>query len=865
MFILLPMVGPLPAAAENFLDAGILTLLSSPIIYQWVIRPYVERRNAIEAELARYGQQLELQVEQRTAQLAANELRTRTILKTMVDGVVQIDVDGRIVNLNDAITAMFGYTEAELIGRNVDQLVPENYRTSHERCLLGYRQSDQVRPLGHRMELAGRRRDGSTFPLEIVTTEVKGSEGSGFIGVLRDITDRKAVETEREAALAEAERQAQVKSEFLANMSHEIRTPLNAVLGMASLFQDTELTARQRNYLAKIKVASETLLHIINDILDFSKIEAGKMGMEAIPFDLDSVLDNLSALMAKRAEEQGIELAFDVDAGIEEILIGDPTRLGQVLTNLVGNALKFSTGGNVVLRIGVEARRADEMELHFEVSDEGIGLTREQLAMLFTAFTQADSSTTRRYGGTGLGLAISKRLVEMMHGRIWAESELGHGSSFHFTACFGIRGREQRRSVADLALRLSAYAGRRVLLVDDNAISRTVLRAQVEHLGLVVDNADSGPAALAAVVAAGVPDYLCCLVDWRMPVMDGLETIRRLRDLYPEGMAPPLILVTAYSHDEALRQIDTPIDGFLTKPTSTKHLYAEIAVPLGLPELSGQDMLARRVADRVSLAPFRGADVLLVEDVDLNQEVMTELLENAGLRVRIANNGVEALRAVEVQLPDCVLMDCQMPVMDGYEATRRLRKDPRYRELPIIAITANAMHSDRERCLDAGMNAFVTKPLKISQLFSTMSKWMKPMTQSNPPPDPVNGQPSKPVVDDLTALPALPGIDATVGLAQVGGKLSLYVKVLKKFRDNQCRTFEAEFRQAMVAGIWPDAMRMAHSIKGVARTLGAFDLGERAASLELAARDQDASSTEERLGHLLVEMMRVVSGLEQIA
>jgi PAS domain S-box-containing protein len=424
---------------------------------------------------------------------------------------------------------MFGYQEAELLGRNIRMLMPEPNRSAHDGYLQRYLETGEVHILGQRREMTGIRRNGEQFPLDLSTTELQDDSGVTFIGVLSDISQRKQVEAAREEALAEAERLARVKSEFLANMSHEIRTPLNAVLGMTSLCLDTDLTAKQRNYVTKIRTASDSLLHIINDILDFSKIDAGKLAMEVVPFDLDSVLDNLGNLLSGRAEEQGIELAFDVTTGITGLLVGDPVRLGQVLINLVGNALKFSAGGDVVLGIRLESRGESDIELHFCVSDEGIGLTEEQLGRLFTAFTQADSSTTRRYGGTGLGLAISKRLVEMMQGRIWAESEYGRGSVFHFTARFGIEALGKRRGCADLAANLALHAGRKVLVVDDNPIARTVLNNQLGQLGLAADLVDSGAAALAAVVSPEAPDYLCCLVDWRMADMDGLETIRRLR------------------------------------------------------------------------------------------------------------------------------------------------------------------------------------------------------------------------------------------------------------------------------------------------------------------------------------------------
>lgn len=612
----------------------------------------------------------------------------------------------------------------------------------------------------------------------------------------------------------------------------------------------SELTHQQHNYLDKIKSASKSLLHIINDILDYSKIEAGKLNMERVPFDLDTVLDNLSTLLARKAEEQGIELAYEVAPDLQELLVGDPMRLGQVLTNLLGNALKFSAGGTVVVGIHVLSREQNAIELHFCVSDEGIGLTPEQQGLLFTAFTQADASTTRRYGGTGLGLAISKRLVTLMQGRIWVESEFGAGSTFHFTARFGTQDRGQRRSLDELAANLAPWVDRKMLLVDDNPIARRVLSSQIALLGLDTDTFATGEAALAAAMRVDAPDYLACLVDWRMPEMDGLETIRRLRDLYAGRPAPLFILVTAYSHDDALRDIRDQIDGFMTKPTCAKRLYAELAAPLGLPELAGQAMLGRRAADRVELAPFRGADILLVEDVEINQEVMIDLLQSVGLKVRVANNGLEALREVALKTPDCVLMDCQMPVMDGYAATRQLRENPLYRDLPIIALTANAMTSDRDRTAAAGMNAHLAKPIDVPELYAALSTWIKP-----PAPEP-----EKPA--EMAEMPLeLPGIDTAAGLAQTR-KLTLYLRLLAKFRDTQGRAFVSECRQAITAGDWPLATRLAHSLKGVARTLGAMELGQAAFALEEACREQNPASAEEKLGVLSRQLEQVVAGLD---
>jgi PAS domain S-box-containing protein len=760
---------------------------------------------------------------------------------------------GALLHVNQRCCDMLGYSLEEFLDRRLPDIDPNIAAAGFQTFV------DPLIAQGSaRFDSLHRHRDGHLIPVQVFLnyTADTPETAAHFVAFVSDISDRKAAERALQEAKAAAEAANQAKSSFLANMSHEIRTPMNAIIGMTELCIGTDLNARQHNYVANIKAASESLLYIINDILDYSKIEAGKLRMEAVPFELDGVLDNVTTLLARKAEEQGIEITYEIDPGIHDLLVGDPIRLGQVLVNLIGNAVKFSNGGNVILAIRTSQRGKDEIELHFSVSDQGIGITPEQQHLLFAAFSQADVSTTRRYGGTGLGLAISQRLVEMMRGRIWVESEIGRGSNFQFTARFATEPRGLRRSLDQLAGNLSPWAGRKVLVVDDNAIARRVLQSQITQLGLAADAVASGQAALTAVTRADAPDYLACLVDWRMPDMDGIEVIRQLRDRYVGRAQPLFILVTAYSHDEALRDIKTRIDGFITKPACAKSLYAELAAPLGLPELTGQAMLGRRAADQVNLAPFRGADILLVEDVEINQEVMRELLHSAGLNVRIANNGQEALSAVAEKRPDCILMDCQMPVMDGYAATRALRENPRNRDLPIIAITANVMASDRDQALQAGMNAHITKPINVPELYKVLSRWLKPTTTES------HERPSR-VAANTGTLPELPGIDTQMGLAQTR-KLPLYLRLLVKFRDGQGRVFADEFTPALAAGDWEQATRLAHSMKGVARTLGVTQLGQQAQVLEDSCKKQDRVLAEQELRVLLLELDRVITGLAAI-
>ncbi len=642
-----------------------------------------------------------------------------------------------------------------------------------------------------------------------------------------------------------AEASTRAKSEFLANMSHEIRTPMNAILGMSYLALQTGLDARQRNYVDKVHRAAESLLGVINDILDFSKIEAGRLEIENIPFRLGDVLDQLATLVSMSAEEKGLELLFALPPGLPTALVGDPSRLGQVLLNLSNNAVKFTERGEVTVAVTETARDGQRVTLRFEVRDTGIGLAPEARVRLFQPFTQADASTSRQYGGTGLGLAICRHLVERMGGEIGVDSEPGRGSCFHFSVPFGLQP-EAAPAPQDAGLH-----GMRVLIVDDHPAARELLRTLAAAFGLQAETAADGAAALQLVAQADAQDrpFKLLLLDWRMPGLDGIGCLEQLGHAAGRHAPPTVLMVTAFNRDEAERQLAARglrVAGLLPKPVTPSGLLDACADALGRPRAGPSRNEQRQELLQARQAGLAGARILLVEDNPINQELARDLLNRAGIVVSIAGDGQEALEILARERFDAVLMDCQMPVMDGYEATRALRRRPELKELPVIAMTANAMAGDRQKVLEAGMNDHVAKPIRVDDLFATLARWVHPAL-----PAPVPEVP-------------LPALDMRAGVAALMGDEALYRRLLLMFRERES-DFVARFRAACEQGDGDALTRHAHDLKSVAGSLGMPALQRAAAALEEACRLRgEAAALEPLLQAVQRQLAPVLASLHEM-
>ncbi|MBU1172397.1 MAG: response regulator [Proteobacteria bacterium] len=786
--------------------------------------------------------------------------------------VVMTDLEGNIEYVNPKFTDVTGYSQEEALGQNPRILSSGRQDQAFYKNLWDTILAGEI----WQGEIINKKKSGELYWEFASISPVRNQDGNliHFVAVKEDITERKktdqafkkqyeelkqtkqnmtTVMKDLEKAKIKAEEATRAKGEFLANMSHEIRTPMNAIIGMSHLALQTDVTDQQKDYLSKIQSSSHSLLTIINDILDFSKIEAGKLFMEKTDFDLEELLEQVASLIHMKAGEKNLELLVDIMPGLHTRLIGDPFRLSQILTNLADNAVKFTHQGEIVLGVEKQKESGGDLVLKFWVQDTGIGMTPAQRKKLFRPFTQADTSTTRTYGGTGLGLSICKHLVEMMDGQIGVDSEKDKGSTFYFTARLGLQeDQKPLRFVLDEDLK-----GKRALVVDDNALARKIMDDQLSLFGFDVTLAESGPDALEQL-AKKKPDQAVDMIfmDYKMPVMNGLECIRTIRGRTPRSKGPKIFMVTAYGDEgiQARAQAEN-LDGFLVKPLSPSILFDALMKAFGKDEFQDTHLPVKWESDPGILTAISGARVLLVEDNEINTQVAVELLERVDVRVVVASNGKQAVEAVESQPFDAVLMDVQMPVMDGLEATQEIRK--RAHMMPIIAMTAHAMAGDREKSIGAGMNDHITKPVNPDELFSVLAKWIGKDGTRQP------AMVKSPVTLNMGyrfMAKSYPGVSFEKGLKHTGGNHGLYKKIMGTFIRDYSNASDL-LLQCISHDDFEGAGKLAHTIKGVSGNIGAGDLYKVSSHLEKMIRDLRTSELNDALNQFQRTLSIVLDSL----
>ncbi len=783
--------------------------------------------------------ELESAAREHEKQIATRDVEARryAILNTVADGIITFDEEGAIEEFAANAQHVFGYVADEVVGKNISMLIPKIRDSLKDDPSWYSRPNRDTLAIDGVHDIEGRHKDGSLFPMDLAVSEMQLGDRRYYTCMVRDISRWVKIQQELISAKQEADAANKAKGEFLANMSHEIRTPMNAIIGFSHLCLQTGLGVIQRDYLEKVYVSALSLLGILNDTLDYSKIESGKLDIEKAPFTLNEVLSNVSFNVGLQAGEKNLEFLIDNGIGIPQSLLGDSLRLGQVLSNLASNAVKFTEAGEVEVKVVAQRLAHGQVVLRFSVRDTGIGMSDEQIGKLFLSFSQADLSTTRKYGGTGLGLAISKHLVELMGGRIWVESKPGKGSLFSFELPFTCLQNEISGE--------ACLSGLNVLVMEGNESARRLMKTYFVSFGadvLAVSDSAEGMAAIQRADESGHPFNLVAL-DSNLPDASGLHVVECIKLKLPLRLRPRVIYFSRRQHADTLFESESQklLDAVVNKPVTAFSLLEAINVC----DAGHNDAPIAALSGPV-IPDLSGLHVLLVEDNQFNQLLAQTLLNRAGVRVSIAGNGIEAVRAVRLEWFDAVLMDIQMPEMDGMEATRKIREEFSPEELPIIAMTANAMRGDRESYMVAGMNEYISKPIHYETLYDTLIR----CTHISMPP-PQQGVAATKHTDGTKA-----AFDPDMAISRVGSK-EVFLSMLGKFELHYSQAVQP-IQAALEIADLQLAERSAHMLKGAAATIGAAGLSGIAWQLETAIAARDGGEYARLLASMDAELSRVV-------